>query len=264
MKKYLEVAKITFKSQLVYRFEVITGMLFSLIGIILAYLLWSVLFQAKTEIAGFTFPMMIGYYILIQFFRRLDRSDELVWQLSAEIREGQFTKYLVRPIQPLWFFIANSFAKTAFVFLLNVVTTVGYLLLFNNLLLLRVSLITYLNAAIISFLGLYFMALVNYFIAILSFKFLDIGAFNIFKLTILEFITGGLLPLALLPEWFQNGLRLLPFFYPYYFPTMLILNRESTRFVTALLVLVFWNLLMLGLILGTYQLLLRKYEGVGA
>ena len=71
MKQYLEVAKITFKSQLVYRFDVIFGVLLSFIRVLLAFTLWGALFQNRRQIGGFTLPAMITYYIIMAFFRRV-------------------------------------------------------------------------------------------------------------------------------------------------------------------------------------------------
>ena len=264
MKKYLEVAKITFKSQIAYRFDVMIGVLLSFARILLALILWSVLFKGRNEIGGFSFQMMITYYIMMTFLRRLDTTDSMVWQLSSEIREGQFTKYLVKPIKPLGYFMVACFSKTAFVFGINLIATILYVFIFKKFFLIHPKMTAYIGAVFVGLLGLNFLILFNYFIAILSFKFLEIGAFNMIKNNMLEFLTGALIPLALVPLWLQNGMRLFPFYYVYYLPAMLFMNYEIARIPEALIVLVIWNGLMFLVVSGTYGILQRKYEGVGA
>jgi ABC-2 type transport system permease protein len=263
MKQYLEVAKITFKSQLAYRFDVIFGTGLSFFRILLAFVLWGALFQNKQQIGGFTLPMMITYYIIMAFFRRLDTTDGMVRQFSSEIREGQFTKYLVKPMKPLWYFIVSCYSKTAFVLGINLTATCFYALFFRNYFLNQFNITSCISGIFISLLGLNFMILLNYLIAILSFKFLEIGAFNMIKDNILEFLTGALIPLALLPLWLQNGMRLLPFYYVYYLPTMVCMNRETERIPEALTVLIIWNILMILVVLSVYDILRKEYEGVG-
>jgi ABC-2 type transport system permease protein len=263
MKQYLEVAKITFKSQLAYRFDVIFGTGLSFFRILLAFVLWGALFQNKQQIGGFTLPMMITYYIIMSFFRSFDTTDSMVRQFSSEIREGQFTKYLVKPMKPLWYFTISCYSKTAFVLGINLAVTCFYALLFQNYFLSQFNITSCISGIFIGLLGLNFMILLNYLIAVLSFKFLEIGAFHMIKDNILEFLTGALIPLALLPLWFQNGMRCLPFYYIYYLPAMLCMNREMERIPEALAVLIVWNILMILVVTLVYGVLRKEYEGAG-
>ena len=263
MKKYIEIAKIAFKSEIAYKFDVVVGILLSILRIVLAFVLWSALFKDTDTIAGFTFNMMIAYYIFVSFFSKLDKSDSIVWQLSGEIREGMFSKYLVRPVNPLWYFISVSFSKTAFVFFIDAVITLLFGIVFYRYMSFSLNLQVLLCALLISMLGLIFLVFLNYFIAILSFKFIDISSFNIIKNTVFEFITGTFIPLALFPIWIQDSMRLFPFYYVYYYPSMLIINSDTKLIPLAFTVLISWNLFMLAVICITYKMLRKKYEGVG-
>ncbi|MCX8131734.1 MAG: ABC-2 family transporter protein [Clostridia bacterium] len=263
MNRYIEVAKITFKSQIIYRFNVISGVFLSFAGIILAYILWKAVFGQKNEIAGFSFSMMVTYYIAVAFFRRLDTTDSIVWQISSEIREGQFTKYIVKPMKPFYYFVAICYSKSAFVLGINGIATVLYAAVFSKYFILHTNYMAYVYSALISLFGLYFLMLLNYFIAILSFKFLDVGAFNMIKNNILEFLTGAIIPLALLPGWIQDGMKFFPFYYIYYMPTMLFMNRETDNIQMAFIVLAIWITVMQITVSIAYNALKKDYEGVG-
>jgi ABC-2 type transport system permease protein len=170
----------------------------------------------------------------------------------------------VKPIKPLWFFLVSSYAKTVFVFGLNLIATGFYALLFQKYFINQINIFSCINGIIIAMLGLNFMIMLNYLIAILSFKFLEIGAFNMIKESILEFMTGALIPLALLPISIQNWMQLLPFYYVYYLPAMLCMNRGIEKIPQAIIVLVVWNCGMIFVIGRIYEVLRKEYEGVGA
>lgn len=133
MKKYLEIGRISMKTQLAYRFDVYVGALMPFIRVFLAYALWQVLFQGKREIGGFSFGMMLTYYIIGAFIQRLDQSNNMVWDTAGEIREGKFSKYMVRPVSPLGHFLSVSFAKTLYILAVTLLTVVVLALLFGDL-----------------------------------------------------------------------------------------------------------------------------------
>ncbi|AGK99444.1 ABC transporter permease [Clostridium pasteurianum] len=263
MKKYFEIAKITFKAELAYRFDVIIGILLSVCRIILSFILWSALFKSKDTIAGFSFNMMITYYIVISFLSKLDMSESIVNQLSNEIRQGKFSKYLVQPVKPLWYFISSTCAKTVFTFCISGAVTTVFALIFKKYLSFNTSLPIALAALCINILGLIFLMLLNYFIGILSFKFYDIGALNIIKNNIFEFITGTFIPLSLFPIWVQSSMKLFPFYYIYYYPAAIIVTGDKQSVLSAITILICWNLFMLVTIKITYKELRKRYEGVG-
>lgn len=263
MKKYIEIGKITFKAELVYRFDVFVGILLSIFRIFLSFILWSALFQGKSEIGGFTFSMMVTYYIIISFFSKLDTSEGIVNQLSSEIRQGKFSKYLVQPLKPLGYFICCNYARTLFICFISGFVTLLFFLIFNKYLVFNASFSMVLTAVFINLLGLNFLMLLNYFIGILSFKFYDISAFNMIKQSIFEFITGTFIPLALFPAWIQGCMKLFPFYYIYYYPAAMIVTGDNKEVFLAIGALIFWNALMFIVIKIIYERLRRKFEGVG-
>lgn len=263
MRKYIEIGKITFKAELAYRFDVFVGILLSIFRILLSFILWSALFQGKSEIGGFTFNMMVTYYIIISFFSTLDTSEGIVGQLSSEIRQGKFSKYLVQPLKSLGYFISCNYARTLFIFFISGFVTGVFFLIFNEYLVLNTSFTMVLVAVFINLLGLNFLMLLNYFIGILSFKFYDISAFNMIKQSIFEFITGTFIPLALFPSWVQGSMKLFPFYYIYYYPAAMIVTGNNNEVFLAITILISWNILMFAVIQITYKRLRKKFEGVG-
>lgn len=263
MKQYCELLKMTIKNLFAFRTNLLIGVFMSIIKIYLAFILWGVLYEGKKEIAGFTFETMVTYYIFISFFQKLNMTDSLVRQFASEIREGQFSKYLIKPTNPLWSFISQSFGSSIFVFWINVVGVIFFSIVFNDYFVIPNNLINFANALMISILGILFLTLLGYWISILSFIIYEVFEINLIKNGILDFLTGTMVPIILFPKIVQDMLQYLPVYYINFFPTMLLLDRETDKIYMAYIVLTLWNLLLFLTIKFSYARLLRRFEGVG-
>lgn len=263
MRKYIEVGKIAMKTQMTYRLDVITGSLMPFIRVFLAYALWRVLYTGKTEFGGMSFGMMLTYYIICAFLQRLEQSNGLVWETAGEIREGRFSKYMVRPISPLGHFLSVSFAKTIYLFTLTLLITGLLALLFKNQFVPPSSLKNVICACVLAILGLVFMALLNYLTALLAFKFNDVTGWHLLKSNIVEFLAGTLIPLSLLPQWLLNGMSFFPFYYIQYIPASLYLGLRTDEALTGIITLAVWNIALWLLAEHTYRRFKNIYEGVG-
>lgn len=264
MRKYLEIGKVSVKTQITYRFDVLVGSFMPFIRVFLAYFLWRTLFTGKTEMGGMTFSMMLTYYIVCAFIQRLEQSNGMVWEYAGEIREGRFSKYLVKPVSPLGHFFFSSLGKTLYILLFTLLAVGGVILVFNRQFIFPASVGNLLLSVTIAFLGLIVMIILNYLTALLAFKFTDITGWHLLKGNIVEFLSGSLLPLSLLPVWMQETMRFFPFYYMQYLPASLYLGLRTEEALPGILVMIFWILALWGLAEVTYNRFRRLYEGVGA
>lgn len=263
MKKYLEIAKITWKSMLAYRYDVFAGALFSVCKILLAWLMWSIIFKSREQVGGYDLNAMITYYVIASLFGRLDQSNGLNWQFSGEIRNGQFGKYLIRPLKPVLYFTACCYAKSMYVFGINFVASAAWLLVFAGRIRLNPSIGDIGLSLLIFLLGLNFMILFHYFLSILTFRFINIDSLNILKGNFIEFVSGSLIPLTVFPAVVTKAFSLLPFYYTVYYPAALLIGRNVERPFAAVAVMVFWNAVMIAAVSLYYRKAVRRFEGVG-
>jgi ABC-2 type transport system permease protein len=263
MRKYLETIKILFKSQLAYRFDILLNIVFSVSKIILAYVLWSAVYGKQNEVAGFTFNAMMSYYIISSFMAQLNQATSTGWRISAEIRDGLFSKYMVRPMSIFGYFSAHTTGVALFFFSFNLLAAVLWSFLFGVDIVLTASLQEILIAVGLILLGLLFMMQLNYYIGILAFKFLETHLFMMIKDNILEFVAGTFIPLALLSEKILTVMKYFPFYYVTYLPTMVLLGRNGNEAPTGLFVLAVWNLFFWALNAVTWKKLRIQYDGVG-
>jgi len=263
MQKYIETAKIIFKAQIVYRFSTILSMLSTLSKIVFAYILWSAIFDTRELVAGFTFNGMITYYILSSFLAQLDQSGRSAGQISGEIRDGSFSKYMVRPISIFGHFAFQAIGKSVFLFSFNLFAAFLWIFIFRIEFVFTGDIAAILFSILILGMGLLFMMQLNYFIGILAFKFLEVWIFIMLKDNLLQFMTGALIPLSLLPVRFLLVMKLFPFYYTLYIPTMLFMGEKRGEIPAAVGILFCWNLLFWILNKITYKKLRIIYDGVG-
>lgn len=263
MKKYLEIAKIVFKSQLAWRFDIAVNVLFTIVKIIFAYLIWDNLFTDRDMIGGFTFHSMLSYYIINSFLSQLDMSDGVSGEISSRIRGGTFSKYMVIPVNIQGYFMAQTAGSSVFYLLFNFIAAIVWIFIFRIKFAFTDNPIFILSAVLMVIMGIIFMIQLNYFLGLLTLKFQDIYLFLMIKNNLLLFITGTMIPLVLLPEVIVRIMRYLPFYYITYLPSMLFIGRSGEEILYGLLLLPAWILFFVIVNRFTYNRLRVRYDGVG-
>ena len=262
--KYPAIGAISMRARTAYRFDVWLGASMPFIRVLLAYMLWKMLFIGKTLIGGFTLETMTAYYVLTAFLSRLDQTGGMVWEYAEDIKEGRFAKYLAKPVNPFGYFLSMAAARSLYVLGIAVISVVVLGFLLRNRFLLPIHPLQTLLAVVIAFLGLLFMAAINWLTAVLAFKFKDITGFHLIKGNIVEFLAGTLLPLALLPTGVQAVMRWMPFYYIHYIPASLLLGLKTDEAISGLLIMAGWTAGFLLLGEFSWRVLRQDDEGVGA
>ncbi len=263
MKKYLEISKINYKTQLAFRFDIAVNVLFTIAKVLFAYLLWKGIFAGRSLIAGFTFDAMLSYYIIHSFLTQLDMSDQISNEISTKIRAGTFSKYMVVPVNIQGYFMAQSAGASVFYLIFNLIAAFLWVFVFGINFTFTADPLMMVSALLLVFLGLIFMLQLNYLLGLLTLKFQDIYLFLIIKNNLLAFIAGTLIPLALLPEPVIQIMRYLPFYYVAYLPSMLLIGRNRGELGYGLVIMILWLLFFAVLNKITYERLRVRYDGVG-
>ncbi|MDF2538879.1 MAG: multidrug family transporter permease [Herbinix sp.] len=263
MRKYLEVIKILFKTQITYRFDVAMTVLFTFTRILFAYVLWGAIFDQREVINGFTFPMMLSYYIFSSFLSQIEMSDGVSGEIAGRIQAGTFSKYMIIPLNTQGYFIAQTFGAMAFYFIFILPVTILWMAVLQLGFTITGSFSVILVTILMVLLGLLFMIQLNYFLGILAFKFQEISIFLMIKGNLVAFITGTLVPLHFLPQDLVSVLRFFPFYYVTYLPSMLLIGKNEEEAFTGLVVLSVWLAVFTLLNHFAYNKLRVIYDGVG-
>lgn len=261
--KYIQVAKITWKTLIAYQADAWLGAAVSGFRVLLSLLLWLAVFSGKEMVGGYTLPMMVTYSLLASLLARLQHQDAMAWQLAGEVREGQFSKYLVHPVSVLGYFLSAGMGRWLYLLMINGAALAAWALVFSNWLVLPARPLDLLWLVALLPLGALVMQLLNHCIALLSLKFTDISGFIIGKGAIIELLSGALIPLTLLPEPLVAGLRFSPFYYVVFYPANLVLGKAAEPPLIAALALAVWCVIFTVIAQVWFRRARRLYEGVG-
>ena len=228
MKKYLHVVNIGLQSNLAYRVNYLTRTLFSFIPLFAMLSLWRTIYQNHGGGAsGFTQAQMMFYYLLVALVDVLTAVNEDDWQIAADIREGNISQFLLKPVDYLWYRQALFFSgRIAFIAVAAAPLAV-FIFCFRQYVLAPAN-----PTALLVFpVSLLFTALLQFFIsyamAMLAFWLLEISTF-IFILFAFEYLASGhLFPLEILPPALREALYFTPFPYQLYFPISIYLGKTT-------------------------------------
>lgn len=267
MKKYWHVISIGIQNTLVYRVNFLFRSLFALVPLLTTLYVWRTIYasrEAGTQIAGYTLATMSSYYLVVTLVDALTAVTDDDWQIAADIKDGNISQFLVKPIDFLTYrlclFGANRLIYSA-VALVPTLLFIGwqrqYFVLPADFVTLGCFMVSLVFTALLQF-------FLSYTMALLAFWVLDVSAF-ILMLYALEFLAGGhVFPINLLPPALAHALMLTPFPYQLFFPVSIYLGQVSgTALWQGLAMQLFWVVASYGLARWIWHRGIRKYAAVG-
>jgi ABC-2 type transport system permease protein len=119
----------------------------------------------------------------------------------------------------------------------------------------------YVVSLVLSFLvGFFFETCVG----MVGFWFLEVTSLLYIVMTLNFFISGHMLPLDLLPEFWANLLKMLPFQYMAYFPAVVFQGKvRGVELLKHLSLALLWAVAFMLLARGLYRMGLRRYSAFG-
>ena len=266
MQKYWHVINIGIQNTLVYRANFFFRSAFSLIPLFATISLWRAIYAGKSgaEIAGYTLAQMISYYLVVTIVDAFTAVAEDDWQIAADIKDGNISQFLLKPIDYLTYRLC-LYGAGRIIFILCSVVPVGLFLYFQ-----RANFVVPADAATYGWfaLSLVFTALlqflISYTMALLAFWVQEVSTF-IFILYAFEHAAGGhLFPLDILPAPLLKVLYLTPFPYQLFFPVHIYLGRTTgVALYQGLVVQAAWVVAMYFFARFVWSRGIRKYSAVG-
>ena len=267
-RKYLKILRISLVERLAYRADFFLTTFFRFLPLITTFLLWEAIYagSGKSEIAGFVHDEMIAYLLLVQVSRMFSSMPGLATGIARDIRDGNLKKYLLQPIDMLWYLLSYRGAhKLAYI----VTTALPYALLFF---LFRdvftgwpspEILLAYFVSLVLAFIiGFFFEACIG----IAGFWLLEVTSLMYIINIFTYFVSGQMFPLELLAQYsgLTEVLQVLPFQYLAYFPAMIFLGkRDGADLIVGLLIELGWAVALVLLSRWMYRLGLRHYSAYG-
>ena len=268
LRKYLKILRIALVERLAYRADFFLTTFFRFLPLITTFLLWESIYRGSSEdeIAGFSRDKMIAYLLLVQISRMFSSMPGLATGIARDIRDGNLKKYLLQPIDMLWYLLSYRGAhKIAYI----ATTALPYAVLFY--LFRHVftdlpgpwTLLAYLVSLLLAFLiGFFFESCIG----IAGFWFMEVTSLMYIINIFTYFVSGQMFPLELLQgiPFLMETLEVLPFQYMAYFPAMVFLEKkQGAELLLGLGVELCWAIALMLLSRWLYRLGLRHYSAFG-
>jgi viologen exporter family transport system permease protein len=264
MKKYLHVIGIGIQNNLTYRVNYLSRTLFSFIPLFAMLSLWRTIYGNKNDISGYTQAQMIFYYLLVAVVDVLTAVNEDDWQIAADIREGNISQFLLKPVDYLWYRLCLFFSgRIAFISMACVPLAI-FIFCFRKYFVAPAGETAMLVFPVSIVLTALLQFFTSYAMAMLAFWLLEISTF-IFILFAFEYIASGhMFPLDVLPGALKHVLFFTPFPYQMYFPISVYMGKISGADLwNGLLMQFFWVLLAYAFARFMWRRGVKKYSAFG-
>jgi ABC-2 type transport system permease protein len=261
LRKWYAVFGIWFQDGLAYRAAGLIWITTDIVTAVTMPLVWAA--AARTgPIAGFTTSDFVLYYLCMLLLGSFVTSH-IMWDLATEIKEGQFSTALVRPISFYQFTFFRNLSwriiRTILFAPIFVILLFAYRAFLGDATIIVgwqfwVSLVL---GHLVSFTFVMMMAMIALFVQ---------EAYSIFELYYIPmlFLSGQLFPILVLPDW----ARQLAMFFPFYFttgaPTEILIGRVAGEAANQVIMIqVVWVVVCYGMSKLLWRHGLRYYTGVG-
>ncbi len=220
---YFKFISMAFQRSLSYRVEYFTGVLNAFLYIFIFTSVWRSLIPPGEKVGGLSRDDMVAYAVFSTLIKVcINRVDSV---FSSRVKSGEIAVDLMKPFSiPLMLFCDQLGSSLFHLFARGLPMLLFCLLIFDirpavdPALLARFGLLFVL--AFIMFFSLFF------FISAMSFYFVETLPFWIFFFALITLASGAIVPLDFFPDGLREILFLTPFPYLYYFPTMVLLDRD--------------------------------------
>ncbi len=267
MKKYWHAINIGFQNHLTYRFNFLARTLFGFIPLLAVVYLWRTIFAGKgadATVSTFTLAEMTSYYLIVTIADALTAVNEDDWQIAADIKDGNISQFLLKPVDYLYFRFC-LYLSGRLTYIAVAALPIGLLIFFlreyfvlpPDGLTFGLFLVSLIMTALLQF-------LLSYAMAMLAFWVLEVSTF-IFILYAFEYIASGhMFPLDILPPVIKEALYFTPFPYQLYFPVGVYMGKiTGAELVRGLAMQAGWVVVAYSLARFAWNRGIRKYSAVG-
>lgn len=229
MKKYLQVFKISFQQEFAYRANFIMWRVRNVLQIFLVFFLWDAVFsQGDRVIFGYDRERILTYVfglLIVRAFVLSARAQEV----AGEISSGELSNHLLKPLNYFKYFLTRDISsKTLNLGFAAIETIILYLLLKppffvqTNVINILVFIVSIVIAMLIFFILVFIISSIPFWIPEAGW-----GMHFLVTVVAVEFLSGALFPLDVLPQSIQGIINLTPFPYLIFFPLQVYLGKVT-------------------------------------
>lgn len=266
MNKYWTIFKISFQQEFAYRLNFIMWRVRNVLQIFLIFFLWSTVFsEPGRNFFGYDRTKILTYVFGVLVMKAIVLSARAV-DVAKEVAKGDLTNYLLKPISYFKYWLSRDIASkvlnlsfAVFEFGLLYFILKPQIFIQSDPLFVSFFLISLVTAVFLFFVILFITNAVPFWAPET-----DWGAQFLVYVIVVEFLSGALFPIDILPAGFQNILYLTPFPYLIFFPLQIYLGKLSYAFVIrGVLIALFWAVVLWFTMRSVWARGLKVYRSEG-
>jgi ABC-2 type transport system permease protein len=266
MQKYWSVFKISFQQEFVYKLNFIMWRVRNVFQIFLTFFLWSTVFSDPgRELFGYDRAKILTYVFGIMIVKAFVLSSRAT-DVAGDIARGDLSNYLLKPVSYFKYWFTRDLSSKA----LNLIFATGeFTILFlllkpafffqTNLIQLLSFFISVAIAVLIYFCLLFMVSTVPFWAPELGW-----GSHFLVTVVIIEFLSGSLFPIDVLPSYLQRIVLSTPFPYLLFFPVQVYLGKVAgAPLLTGIFVSFAWLLILWFVMKFFWNKGLKVYQAFG-
>lgn len=262
MKKYFTVFKISLSGVLSEKETLFIWSISNAIGIISIMVTW--LASDKFEIAGYTKPELISYYLLLYFLEQII-GWYIFWNVREAIMNGSISNYLIKPIDFFKHLFMRELAYKIISMLVFLILGIFLVILLNEYLSFQISIVHLIKLLPSFTIGISIMLLSQFLSGCITFFWTESRFVHDFLVMLRLMLGGKLLPISFFPSTVLSLIKLIPFRYTFSFSSEIIFNKVTTaNYFSGILVGTFWVIVLALLSKAIWKAGLKKFTAFGS
>lgn len=267
MKKYTQVMKMNFQIELSYKWNFILTSLMDIFRVVAEIALWKILLDATSSntISGYNLNSIITYYIFIFVIGTVTDTSHIGRKIANDIKEGVLNNLIIRPVNYIGYYFSETLSQKFVRLLIAIITFIPMFIIQASNICISINSLQLLLFPLVLLLSLVINFFLNVVISLLVFWITEVTSLFFFKDILLDFLSGRIFPIDLLPIWIFNAFQALPFMYCTFFPiNVLTKGMVDGAFFKGILMQIIWVAILYLIIKLLWKFGIKKYAGTGA
>ena len=251
MKKYLNILKAEFMTNLQYTFNVILGSLGFILFVITFYYIWQYIYSDPEElINGYTMNQMIWYLAITEIIYTSVKASKICKEVSKDVKSGSITYNLNKPYSYVLYMLFKELGKC--VFALIIYFLIGMIVVFAMTKEIPVASIDIIGFA---FLSCLLAEIIGVFIAIsiglVSFYIEDSSPLY-WMYSKFVILLGVIFPIEFFPIGVQKFLTYTPIYVTAYGPAKVFVDFSMDKYLSIIIAQVIYVFVSYGICMAIY------------
>lgn len=247
MRKYLSVFRISFVQEFAYRLNFIMWRVRNIFQIFLVFFLWDTVFSDPSkEFFGYNREKILTYVFGLLILRALVLSARAM-DVAGDISRGDLTNYLLKPVNYFKYWLTRDFSSKALNLAFAAVEFTLLYLILRPIFFFQTNPTSLIGFTIAVSLAVFLFFVLLFITSAVPFWAPQLGWGSHFLLTVVvvEFLSGALFPIDILPNVVQNILYLTPFPYLIFFPLQVYLGKVvGFELIRGIMLSLFWAIVL--------------------